>query len=431
MANTAVIDLPKGKVELKDFADLSNMKVKVDLQAEWKQIYNESWRQMKYFFYAPNMHGLDWNAMKTKYGVLVPYVNNRNDLNYLIGELVGELNVGHSYVSGGDKPDPHRIKQGLLGAKLSRDASGYYRIDRILKGENWAKASRSPLTELGVDVKEGDFIIAVNGKPTKDMTDIYEALVNTAGNQVELTVNGTASETGARKTIVVPVDNESDLYYYTWVQNNIRKVNEATNGEVGYIHIPDMGPEGLAEFAKHFYPQMSKKALIIDDRGNGGGNVSPMIIERLAREAVIMRMARNTGPNPGRLEMILGPKICLIDQYSASDGDLFPYQFRAMKLGKLVGMRTWGGVIGIRGSLPFIDGGSLMKPEFANYDFKENKWAIEGEGVTPDVVVENDPAKEYAGDDQQLTKAIELILEEMKSWPKELPAVPPFPDKTK
>ena len=427
----AVIDLPKGKAEPKDYADLANMKVKVDLQAEWKQIYDESWRQMKYFFYAPNMHGVDWDIMKKKYEVLVPYVNNRNDLNYLIGELIGELNVGHAYVSGGDKPEPLRIKQGLLGAKLSRDASGYYRIDKILSGENWAKSSRSPLTEIGVDVKEGDYIIAVNGKPTKEMADIYEALVNTAGSQVELTVGSAPSDKDVRKTIVVPVDNEADLYYYTWVQGNIRKVEEATNGEVGYIHIPDMGAEGLAEFAKHFYPQMGKKALIIDDRGNGGGNVSPMIIERLAREAVIMRMARNTQPNPGRLEMVLGPKICLIDQYSASDGDLFPYQFKSLKLGKLVGQRTWGGVIGIRGSLPFIDGGSLQKPEFANYDFRENKWAIEGEGVTPDVQVDNDPAKEYAGDDQQLSKAIELILEEMKNWPKELPAIPPYPDKTK
>lgn len=427
----AVIDLPKGKAEAKETADLSNMKVKVDLQAEWKQIFDESWRQMKYFFYAPNMHGVNWPAMKEKYGALVPYVNNRNDLNYLIGELIGELNVGHSYVSGGDKPSPERIRQGLLGAKLSRDASGYYRIDKILQGENWAKDSRSPLTEMGVDAREGDFITAVNGKPTNAMTDIYEALVGTAGTQVELTLSGTPDAKVTRKTIVVPVDKESDLYYYNWVQNNIRKVNEATNGEVGYIHIPDMGPEGLVEFAKHFYPQLSKKALIIDDRGNGGGNVSPMIIERLIREAVIMRMARNTEPNPGRLEMVLGPKICLIDQYSASDGDLFPYQFRALRVGKLVGVRTWGGVVGIRGSLPFIDGGSMQKPEFANYDFAENKWAIEGEGVTPDIRVENDPAKEYAGEDQQLNMAIELIKEDLKNWPKDLPAIPPYPDKTK
>jgi len=427
----AVIDLPKSKINVKDYVDLSNMKIMVDLRAEWNQIFNESWRQMKYFFYAPNMHGLDWEAIREKYAPLVPYVNNRNDLNYIIGEMVGELNIGHAYVSGGDKPKPERIKLGLLGAAVSRDPSGYYRIEMILQGENWSKKNRSPLTEMGVDVKEGDYIIAIDGISTREMNDLNQALVNRADVQVELTVNGKPSPDGAHKTIVMPVGDVADLYYYNWVQNNIRKVEEATNGQVGYIHIPDMGPEGLNEFIKHFYPQLTKRALIIDDRGNGGGNVSPMIIERLNREAVIMRMARNTDPVPGRIAFMWGPKICLIDQYSASDGDLFPYQFKQMKIGKLVGTRTWGGVIGIRGSLPFIDGGSLQKPEFANYDFKENKWAIEGVGVEPDVWVDNDPAREYAGDDQQLNKAIELILEELKSWPEKLPEIPEFPDKSK
>ena len=427
----AVIDLPKSKITVKDWVSLSNMKIMVDLQAEWNQIFNESWRQMKYFFYAPNMHGVDWDAIRDKYAPLVPYVNNRNDLNYIIGEMIGELNVGHSYVSGGDKPKPERIKLGLLGAEISRDKSGYYQIDEILQGENWSKENRSPLTELGVDVSKGDYIIAVDGISTKEMRDIYQSLVNKAGIQVELTVNDKAGPDGAHKTIVVPVEDESQLYYYNWVQENIRKVDKATNGEVGYIHIPDMGPGGLNEFVKHFYPQLTKRALIIDDRGNGGGNVSPMIIERLRREAVIMRMARNTGPVPGRIPFLWGPKICLIDHYSASDGDLFPYQFKQLNLGKLVGTRTWGGVIGIRGSLPFIDGGELRKPEFANYDFKENKWAMEGVGVEPDVWVENDPAKEYAGEDEQLNKAIELILIELGNWPEELPDVPPFPDKTK
>jgi tricorn protease len=427
----AVIDLPKSKISVKDYVDLSNMKIMVDLQAEWNQIFNESWRQMKYFFYAPNMHGLDWDAIRAKYAPLVPYVNNRNDLNYIIGEMVGELNVGHAYVSGGDKPKPERIKLGLLGATITRDKSGYYRVDEILQGENWSTKTRSPLSEMGVAVATGDFIIAVDGISTKSMNDFYQSLLNKAGVQVELTVNGKPDVDGSHKTIVVPVADEADLYYYNWVQENIRKVNEATNGEVGYIHIPDMGPAGLNEFVKYFYPQLTKRAVIIDDRGNGGGNVSPMIIERLKREAVIMRMARNTDPVPERIPFLWGPKICLIDQYSASDGDLFPYQFKQLNLGKLVGTRTWGGVIGIRGSLPFIDGGSLQKPEFANYDFRENKWAIEGVGVEPDVWVDNDPAREYAGEDDQLNKAIELILIELESWPKELPAVPEFPDKTK
>jgi len=427
-----VIDLPKGgKIDVKDWVDLSNMKLMVDLKAEWAQIYRESWRQMKYFLYAPNMQGLNWDNIQKKYEPLLSYVNNRNDLNYIIGEMIGEISIGHSYVSGGDKPSPTRIKMGLLGAKVSRDGSGYYKIDKILKGENWTSESRSPLTELGVDAKEGDYIIAINGKPTKEMTDINEALVNKADVQVELTLNSTASETGARKVIVIPTDTEAGLYYYNWVQDNIKKVSDASNGEIGYIHIPNMGIEGLNEFVKHFYPQLAKRALIIDDRGNGGGNVSPMIIERLNREMTMIAMARNTEGAPGRLEMQWGPKCILIDGYSASDGDLFPYQFKKLKIGKAIGKRTWGGVVGIRGSLPFIDGGQMMRPEFAPYDTEGKNWIIEGHGVDPDIEVDNDPAKEYAGEDQQLNKAIDQMKEELKSWPKELPGMPPFPDKTK
>ncbi len=427
-----VIDLPKGgKIDVKDWADLSNMKLMIDLKAEWSQIYNESWRQMKYFLYAPNMQGANWPAIQKKYAVLLPYINHRNDLNYIIGEMIGEISIGHSYVGSGDKPEPKRIKMGLLGAKISRDPSGYYKIDKILKGENWNDEVRSPLTELGIDVKEGEFITAINGRSTKSMNDINESLVNTAGQQVELTVNAAASENGGRKSIVVPTDDEANLYYFTWVQDNIRKVNEATNGEVGYIHIPDMSPAGLNEFVKHFYPQLAKRALIIDDRGNGGGNVSPMIIERLNREMTMINMARNTEANPGRLEMQWGPKCVLIDNYSASDGDLFPYQFKKLKIGKAIGKRTWGGVVGIRGTLPFIDGGSMMRPEFAPYSTDGKEWIIEGHGVDPDIEIDNDPAKEYAGEDQQLNKAIEVMKEELKNWPKELPAMPPFPDKTK
>ncbi|MEI6124087.1 MAG: PDZ domain-containing protein [Bacteroidota bacterium] len=429
--NFAVIDLPKGKIELKEFVDLSNMKVWVNLKEEWHQIFTESWRQMRDFFYDPGMHGVDWKAIYKKYEPLVAYVNHRADLTYIIGEMIGELSVGHAYTGGGDRPQAARIKMGMLGAIFSRDATGYYKIERILPGENWAENTRSPLNEVGVDVKAGDYIIAVNGRSVVNSKNIYELLINTAGKQVELTVNATASPQGAHKVIVVPVDDESGLYYYAWVENNIKKVNDATNGKVGYIHIPNMGVEGLNEFVKHFYPQLSKSALIIDDRGNGGGNVSPMIIERLNRELVYMKMARNTSQTPAGMEQQIGAKICLIDQYSASDGDLFPYQFRALKIGKLVGQRTWGGVVGIRGSLPLIDGGFLNKPEFAHYDNEGKKWIIEGHGVDPDVLIVNDPAKEYAGEDEQLNKAIELILEDLKNQDGSLPKIPAFPDKSK
>ncbi len=425
----AVIDLPKSKIKVDDYLDLSNMTVMVDLQEEWTQIYNESWRQMRDFFYAPNMHGLDWPAIQKKYAVLLPYIKNRNDLNYVIGEMIGELSVGHAYVNGGDKAEPTRIKTGLLGAKISGDDSGYFVIDEILEGENWDDNTRSPLTEVGIDVNEGDFIIAINGKSTKEVADLYSLLLGTAGNQVILTVNSSAKAEGTRDVIVVPIADESGLYYYNWVMDNTRKVNEATNGEVGYIHIPDMGPEGLNEFVKHFYPQLNKKALIIDDRGNGGGNVSPMLIERLNRELTLYGMSRNNDVNTKPAQMMRGPKVLLLDNYSASDGDLFPYQFKKLNMGTLIGVRSWGGVVGIRGSMPFIDGGDLRRPEFAPFDENGN-WVIEGHGVEPDIYVDNDPAKEYAGEDQQLNKAIEVILEQMKNYP-ELPSIPEFPDKSK
>lgn len=425
----AVIDLPNAKVKPEKFLDKSGMMVMIDLKQEWAQIFNESWRQMRDFFYAPNMHGLNWVSINDKYSVLLPYVNNRNDLNYVIGEMIGELSVGHAYVLGGDKAKPNRIKTGLLGAKISKDESGYFRIDKILDGENWTTKGRSPLTEVGVDIKDGDLIIAINGKSTKDVNDIYKMLVGTAGKKIELTTNSIADTKGSKKHIIIPISDESGLYYYTWVMENTRKVSEATNGEVGYIHIPDMGVGGLNEFVKHFYPQLNKKALIIDDRGNGGGNVSPMLIERLNRELALFGMSRNNGINTKPAQMILGPKVLLLDNYSASDGDLFPYQFKKMKMGTLIGMRSWGGVVGIRGSLPFIDGGDLRRPEFAPFDENGN-WVIEGYGVDPDIFIDNDPAKEYAGEDEQLNKAIEVILDQMKDY-KALPEIPDYPDKTK
>ena len=428
--NIAVINAPKREVKgIDEPIDLSNMKKWVNLHEEWAQIYTEAWRQMRDFFYAPNMHGNDWPAIHDKYAVLIPYCGDRNDVNYLIGEMIGELNIGHAYTGGGDRVETPRLKLGLLGAELERDGSGYYKINKILKGESWNDATISPLTEIGVNAKEGDFIVAVDGVSTKDMVNIYEALVDKAGKAVVLSLNSKASESGARDVVVTPIASENSLYYYNMVQNNIEKVSKATNGQVGYIHIPDMGPEGLNEFVKYFYPQLTKKALIIDDRGNGGGNVSPMIIERLRREASMWTVTRNGNaaeikPN----QMINGPKVLLFNKYSASDGDLFPWQFKHYKLGTTIGTRSWGGVVGIRGSLPFIDGGTLNRPEFAPFD-QDGNWIIEGHGVDPDIVIDNNPYDEFNGIDAQLDKAIEVILEQMKDWP-EAPAVPEWPDKT-
>ncbi len=409
--------------------DLSQMKKWVNLKEEWTQILNEAWRQERDFFYAPNMHGVDWPAMKEKYGKLVPYCSDRYDLTYLIGEMIGEINIGHAYVGDGDRLKPERIKLGLLGAQIHRDKSGYFQIDKILKGENWNEKTRSPLTEVGLNVKEGDYIVAIDGQSTKDMKDMYKALVGKANTPVLLSINGSASEKGSRDIVVKPIADENGLYYYNMVQDNIEKVSKATNGQVGYIHIPDMGVDGLNEFAKYFYPQLDKKALIIDDRGNGGGNVSPMIIERLRRELSLYDMMRNCEPETKPTKMMLGPKVLLFNKYSASDGDLFPYQFKKHKIGTTIGTRSWGGVVGIRGSLPFIDGGTLTRPEFAPFDENGN-WVIEGYGVDPDIVIDNDPAREFEGIDDQLNKAIEVILEQLKDYP-EIPAVPAFPDKSK
>ena len=426
----AVIDLPRSSFTANDFVDVSNMKVWVNLKEEWTQIYHETWRQMRDFFYAPNMHGVDWEAKREKYLPLVDHVNNRLDLTYVLGELVGELNVGHAYVGGGDVPQPERIPMGLLGAQFSAHSSGYYRIDRILQGENWVSSRRSPLTEIGVDVNEGDYIIEVNGRPVNELRNIFESLIGTAGQQVELMVNSRPDRQGARRTIVVPIRDESDLYYYNWVQENIRKVSEATDGRVGYIHVPDMSPGGLNEFVKHFYPQLRKEALIIDVRGNGGGNVSPMLIERLSRELTGLSMSRNAAPGTRPAQIHLGPKICLIDKYSASDGDLFPYQFQVLGLGPLIGTTSWGGVVGIRGSLPFIDGGTLSKPEFAPYDIHGAEWIIEGIGVFPDIEVENDPALEFQGIDQQLQRGIEEALRLMEEYDQRIHPIPPYPVRT-
>ncbi|KAB2649437.1 MAG: PDZ domain-containing protein [Verrucomicrobiota bacterium] len=429
----AMQEVPSAKLELKEHIDFSNLEMHLDRHSEWNEIYTESWRRMRDYFYAPNMHGVNWPEIRAKYGSLIPYAEDRNDVTFLIGEMIGELHIGHTYVGGGDRPHAPRIATGLLGAELSRDAaSNTYRIDKILKGENWQDGTRSPLTEIGVNVHTGDYILAVDGKPVSQMANIYTSLIGTAGKQVNLRVNSKPVLEGSREVTVVPIADEQPLYYYNWVQHNTDYVSEKTGGQVGYIHIPDMGFPGLDEFVKHFYPQLGKKALIIDDRGNGGGFVSPMIAERLRRELVMIEVHRNGQPVPNPKDMLVGPKVLLVNKYSASDGDIFPFRFRQYKLGKIIGERTWGGVVGIRGMVPVaVDGGVLSTPEFAPYSKDGKNWVIEGRGVSPDIEVDNEPGKEIGGIDQQLDRAISEVLIDLKSatQPFPLPPVPPYPDK--
>ena len=427
----AIIDVPKDKLETKDHEHkIQGLDAQLDRHAEWNQIYFECWRQMRDFFFSPTMNGVDWKAMRDKYTALLPFVNHRNDLTYLLGELIAELNNGHTYVAGGERPDTPRIKLGLLGAEFSRDpATRAYRIERILPGENWDKKTRSPLTDVGVNVKPGDYILAINNTPVSTLPNLYDALIGTADKQVILRVNSKPTDAGARDVTVVPTDNEAPLYYLDWVQKNIDYVNKKTGGEVGYLHIPDMGQPGLNEFTKLYFPQIRKHALIVDVRGNGGGFVSPLVIERLRRALVMVGMARNGMPQTDPQQTFVGPMVTLTNEFSASDGDIFPYRFKALGLGKLIGKRTWGGVIGIRESLPLADGGQFFKPEFAPYSKDGKQWIVEGHGVDPDIVVDNDPGKEFKGEDQQLDRAIQEIQEELKTKRYDLPSPPPWPNR--
>ena len=402
----------------------------IDRETEWAQIYDESWRITRDNFYVENMHGVDWNHMREKYGQMLPYVKHRDDLTYLIGELIGELNIGHAYITSGEKHDIPRIATGLLGATYSKDkGTGAFRIEKIFRGADWDASLRCPLRTPGVDAKVGEYIVEVNGTPAKDLLDPGQALIGKAGKTVSLKIASSASGKGARTVYVKPVADETNLAYYEWVQNNIEKVDKLSGGEIGYIHIPDMGSEGLDMFTKLFYTQLDKKALIVDDRMNGGGNVSPMILERLQREVYRVNMYRNGGNQPVPNEAFYGPKVCLIDKYSSSDGDLFPYGFRQLGLGKLIGTRSWGGIVGITSSRQFVDGQDMRTPFFTSYS-TDGEWIIEGHGVDPDIVVDINPFEDWLGKDAQLEKAVEYLKGELKSY-KPLPGTPAAPDKSK
>ena len=402
-----VVPLAPRKADLSEPVALDGMIATVNYEQEWKQIFDEAWRAYRDGFYLENMHGVDWQAMHDKYAALLPYVKNRLDLTYVIGGMIGELAVGHAYVDGGDHitVDQHNI--GMLGAELQQVGTGY-KITKILRGAPDRESLRSPLQEPGLNVKVGDIITAIDGVPTQGVSNIYTLLRDKAGVLTELTLEG------GRKIVVKPIQDEYPLYHNEWVQHNIDYVSEKTGGRVGYVYIPDMGPEGLREFSRYFFAQTDKEALIIDDRGNGGGNISPMVIERLLRQPYRLTMYRGSNRNGTTPERTLvGPKVLLVNKYSASDGDLFPWSFKENKIGPVIGTRSWGGIVGISGSLPYMDGTDIRVPFFTNYDTHGN-WIVENHGVDPDILIDNDPVMEYRGIDQQLDKAIEVILEQLK-----------------
>ncbi len=397
---------------------------------EWNQIFNEVWRRYRDFFYVPNMHGYDWVALREQYKPLLQYVGHRSDLNYVIGEMIAELTVQHAYIEGGDFLIPPRPRVGLPGARFEVDpASGRYRISRILPGQNEEDIYRSPLTEVGMNVNTGDYVLAVDGEELKGTDDIYRLLRNKADNPVSLTVNSRPTMDGARTISYRPITDETRLIYLDWITKNRKRVDEATNGRVGYIHIPDMGADGIREFIKWYYPQIDKEGLVVDVRANGGGNVSRMLIERLRRKMLGVNYARtdemgNTYPDG----VFIGPMVALLDQNSASDGDIFPWMFREAGLGPLIGKRSWGGVVGIQGRGALIDGGQVFVPGSALANAK-GEYIIEGYGVDPDIEVDNDPASEVAGRDPQLERGIAEVMARLKN-PVKVPGKPAPPVKT-
>ena len=404
------------------------MDMMINHEAEWAQIFDESWRITRDGFYVENMHGADWDHIHEKYGQMVPYVKHRDDLSYLIGEMLGELNIGHAYITSGESPDIPRIATGLLGAQYSKDSkTGAFRIEKIFDAPIWDASLSVPLSAPGVEAKVGEYITEINGIAAEKLVDPGQALIGKAGKTVSLKIASNASGKGERTVYVKPIADEAQLAYYEWVKGNMEKVDKLSGGEIGYIHIPDMSEEGLDMFTKMYYSQLDKRALIIDDRMNGGGNVSPMILERLQREVYRVSMYRNGANKPVPNEAFYGPKVCLVDKYSSSDGDLFPYGFRKLGLGKLIGTRTWGGIVGISGSKSFVDGQDMRTPFFTSYS-TEGEWIIEGHGVDPDIVVDINPFEDYLGKDAQLEKAVEVLKEELKNW-KPLPDTPAAPVK--
>jgi len=400
---------------------------------EWALIFDEVWRRFRDFFYVENMHGYDWEALREQYRPQLEHVAHRSDLNYVIGEMIAELNVGHAYITGGDWQMPERAKVALPGADLVFDKdAGRYRIAKIFRGHNEEPRYRSPLTEIGVDAREGDYVLAIDGEELGPRDNPYERLRNRADRPVRLTLNAKPTSQGARQVAFDPIDDEDALRYLDWVERNRERVEQLSGGRVGYLHIPDMGADGIREFIKWYYPQIRKLGLVVDARGNGGGNVSQMIIERLRRTLLGVRFSR-TFERPGTYPgwTFRGPMACLLDEDSASDGDIFPHMFRQAGLGPLIGKRSWGGVVGITNHGPLVDGGTVNVPQFGTNGL-DGSWIIEGHGVDPDIVVENDAKSLLAGRDPQLERAVAEVLQGIEAEDPSLPTQPaPAPVKTK
>jgi tricorn protease len=412
-------DSSKGKLKV------DAIEVRVDPRAEWPQILDEAWRINRDYFYDPNMHGADWNAIRKKYAAFVPHLATRGDLDRVIRWMLSELAVGHSYLTPGERLHERQpVPGGLLGADYEI-AEGRYRFKKVYGGLNWSPELRSPLTVPGVEVKAGEFLLAVRGIDLKAPTELYSVFENSAGKSIEITVGPKADGTGSRTVTVEPLPNEDALRNRDWVEGNLKKVHQATGGRVAYVYVPNTAGLGHAYFKRYFFPQADKQAIIVDERFNGGGQVADYYIDHLRRPFTAMWATRygEDLKTPGAA--ILGPKVMLIDETAGSGGDLLPWMFRKYKLGPLVGKRTWGGLVGILGFPVLMDGGRVTAPNLAIWT--EDGFVVENEGVPPDVEVEQWPADVIAGRDPQLERAIEIVLRELDRNPPQQMKRPPFP----
>jgi len=414
-----------------EIVKLDQWSMQINPVKEWYQIFYEAWRLQRDFYWAPNMAGIDWDAMKSKYEKLLPHISSRDDLNDLIGEMIAELSTSHTYIWGGDTVKSKKIPVGLLGAELEPDEkSGLYKFVKVYQGDSWNKEHRGPLTLSHGQVKPGDYLLAINGKEVKTSLNFYEFLINKENEKILLTVNSTPTEKEARNIEIVTINREHGLVYSDWVHNNINYVTKKTENQIGYLHIPNMDYAGLVAFSKHFYPQLEKKGLIIDVRNNGGGFVSQLILERLYRKLIAFDKPRRGLSYNYPYRSFHGHIVVLCDQKSGSDGDIFTEAFKMFNLGTVIGMRTWGGVVGIRMDKPFVDGGVMSEPEYAWWD-SISGWDLENRGSIPDIELDNTPSDAVKGVDAQLEKAIEVILDSLEKEPRTIPDPPPYPDKSR
>ena len=406
--------------------DTSHMLARIDPRQEWDEMFHMAWRLERDFFVNREMNGVDWDAIQTRYAKLLPLVGSREDLTYVIGEIQGELSNSHTYAGGGDDGDDRKpVATGLLGADYALDAkSGRYFISKIYTGDNTRHDFMAPLAEPGLDMQVGDYILAVDGHELKAPTDIYSLFVGTRDETVTLTVADDADGKGKRDVTVRTIHDEASLRQDDWIKHNRELVDKASGGQVGYVYLEDMGASGMKQFIDQFYPQIDKQGLIIDDRFNGGGFIDQILLERLRRVLAGMNTNRQGVPETDPQVLSNSYKVCLINAYSASDGDIFPFYFRKYRLGPLIGMRTWGGVRGIRGDWPLLDNGYITVPEGTQYGL-DSQWVIENHGVDPDIEVDDLPGDVVKGKDAQLDTAVKYLMDKIKAHPLNLPPAPP------